>query len=145
MYARQFNNVNRTYSNAGMHAQQVAEFNLLGKVKSHDDGRYNKCSDLDELKISVKATGFSLAAARLFEGDTFEAQLEEFFANSHSEIYLYITEEFIGYFMNPEEFKEFIKVWCYFTEESREKNKGGMKIRCKHESQKMRKWLAARV
>ena len=46
--------------------------------------------------------------------------------------------------MNIDEFESFVYMFGYMAKES-DKNGGGWKIRCKHESKKMVRWLSERV
>ena len=124
--------------------QQTVNFYHTGRTERHDDRPWYLASDIQEIKASVKSDGFTLADGRSNYGDTFAEKWEDFKNRDASELYIYVTADFIGYYMTITEFEEFVKMWCYFSSES-SKNGGFTKIRCKHESQKMRRWLANRA
>lgn len=143
MFTNQYQAVS-TARQKGDRAQQNAEFFHMGKISRHDDRRWYMASDLEQIKASVKADGFSLADARTNMGETFDEKWADFRKRVASRLFIYVTAENTAYYMNIDEFETFVKKWCYLSTES-SKNGGGKKIRCKHESQKMRDWLAAQV
>ena len=143
MFTNSYNRVS-TARFKGDRAQQDAEFFHMGKISKHDDRRWYMGSDLEQIKASVKADGFSLADARTNMGDTFEEKWNDFRARVASKLFIYVDVNNTAYYMNIDEFQAFVFAWCYLSRESA-KNGGGYKIRAKHESQKMRDWLAARV
>lgn len=128
----------------GDRAQQNAEYFHMGYISKHDDRRWHMASDIEQIQASVKADGFSLADARSNMGDTFDEKWADFKARVASKLFIYVTAENTAYYMNINEFERFVKTWCYLSTES-PKNGGGKKIRCKHESKKMRDWLAAQA
>ena len=112
---------------------------------THDSKAYDKASDLEfgALKISIKASGFSLMTSALCEGfETFDEIWNLFERKTHSNTFAYITEDFTCYLMNLAEFKKFVYTFGYIDRDSK-KNGGKCKIRGRKESQKMRDWLAA--
>lgn len=112
---------------------------------THDSKSYDKASDVEigALKISVKASGFTLMSGRLCEGlTTFDGIWNLYQSRVHSNTFAYITEDFTCYLMNLETFKEFVFNFCYLDRESK-KNGGALKIKCRKESKKMLAWLAA--
>ncbi len=143
MFTKQYQSVS-TARYKGDRAQQDAEFFHTGRISRHDDRRWYMASDLEAIKASVKADGFSLADSRTNMGETFEEKLADFVTRTASSLFIYVDAHNTAYYMNIAEFEAFIRTWCYLSTES-EKNGGGKKIRCKHESQKMRDWLASRV
>jgi len=115
--------------------------------QKHDSKAYDKDSDVvaGDMRISVKASAFSLMAGSLCEGLTdFDAIWNLYESKTHSNAFAYITKDFIMYMMTLAEFKRFVYEFGYMERES-EKNGGAMKIRCRKESGKMLKWLAAQV
>lgn len=128
----------------GDRAQQNAEFFHTGKISHHDDRKWYMYSDIEQIRASVKSDGFSLADSRTNMGETFDEKWNDFKARVASALFIYVTADNTAYYMNINEFEIFVKTWCYLSNESA-KNGGGTKIRAKHESQKMRDWLAARV
>lgn len=112
---------------------------------THDSKPYYMASDLEigALKISIKASAFSLMTSALCEGLTdFDAIWNLFESKTHSNTYAYVTADFTCYLMNLAEFKKFVYTFCYLDRDS-VKNGGKCKIRCRKESSKMLAWLAA--
>ena len=106
----------------------------------HDSGAYDRDSDVNagDLHISVKSSGFTLMSGNLCEGlDSFDAIWNLFRSKTLSNCFAYVDEDFNLTLMNIDEFEKFVRAWCYLSKES-SKNGGRTKIRCKHESQKMR-------
>jgi len=143
MYAITYTNIVHC-KKSGDTAQQTANFYHTGRTERHDDRPWYEGSDIAEIAASVKSNGFSLADGRTNHGDTLEEKWNDFRTRTASHLFIYVTNDFIGYYMTIEEFEEFVKMWCYVSTESA-KNGGLSKIRCKHESQKMRNWLAHRA
>lgn len=113
----------------------------------HDHTPYDKGSDVEvgARHISVKASKFTLMSGSLCEGKTEFSDIWELYATKkHSNEWCYITEDFIGYMMSLDEFKQFVYKFCKVEKESK-KNGGYSKIRCKEETAEMRKWLEARA
>lgn len=143
MYTNHYTTVSTARSKGDI-AQQNAEFFHCGHISHHDDRKWYMDSDITAIKASVKADGFSLADGRTNIGDTFDEKWADFRSRTASELFIYVTAENVGYYMTIDEFEEFVYAWCYMSTES-SKNGGRSKIRCKHESAKMRRWLAARA
>lgn len=117
------------------------------KRVSHDHSSYDKDSDVNvgNRHISVKSSKFSLMSGSLCEGKTeFDAIWELYSTKAHSNEWCYMTESYIAYFMNKEEFKQFVYEFCSITKES-QKNGGYTKIQCRKETKKMIEWLEARA
>lgn len=106
---------------------------------------FDEGSDIEELKISVKSDGCSLAC--VYRNDKTTAKTEiiaEYFERVHSTRWIYV----IGrdnhselYEMNATEFKEFVE---QFGGLSKESGKTYYKIKIRT-TQKMEKWLMTRV
>lgn len=113
----------------------------------HDNVPYDKGSDLDvnDKHFSIKASAFTLMSGNLCEGiNDFDGIWTLYASRTHSNTFVYITNDFIAYEMNIDEFKHFVYTFCRIEKES-EKNGGTSKIRCKKESSKMIKWLTEKV
>jgi len=143
MYSITYNHI-ITCKKSGDTAQQTVNFYHTGQVEKHDDRPWYAGSDIAEIAASVKSNGFSLADGRTNYGDTLEEKWNDFRTRTASRVFIYVTNDYVGYYMNIDEFEEFVKMWCYISTESA-KNGGRSKVRCKHESQKMRNWLAHRA
>lgn len=135
------------HANAGI----AREHNLcayLGITRiCHDSTDYRTSSDiyLGDRHISVKASGFTLMSGNMCEGqETFEGIWDVYTRNTHSNEWAYVTVDNIAYFMDENEFSDFVHTFCRVERES-EKNGGAMKIRCRKESRKMVAWLEARA
>jgi len=114
---------------------------------THDWALYDRASDLvvGNMEISVKSSGFTLMSGALCEGlEEFDDIWALYRSRVHSNTFVYVTEDFTAYMMNIEEFEEFVFTFCR-TERESSKNGGAVKIRCRHESKKMVRWLAARA
>lgn len=81
---------------------------------------YNEGSDIEELGISVKSWGFTLASC--IKTDTFEENLQIYFENvaSYSVTFSFVIEsELITYNMNMDEFKQFLYRFAKYDKYSR--------------------------
>ncbi len=114
---------------------------------SHDHTTYAAGSDTNvgDLHISVKSSGFTLMSGYLCKGlKTFDEIWKLYKSTTHSNRVGYVDKEFNLFLMNIEEFEEFLYTFGRIERESA-KNGGGLKIRCRKESQKMLRWLNARA
>ena len=131
--------------NAG-DAREWALCNYYGCERcKHDSLAYDKASDLsvNGMDISIKASAITLMSGNLCNGlESFDDIWSLYAENVHSNTFAYITNDFTVYMMNLGEFERFVRTFCR-TERESEKNGGAMKIRCRKESAKMLKWLAA--
>lgn len=141
MNTKQIVNVSE-YSIFGQAAEQSLTFDLTGEMRPHRDGRFWAGSDIPEFNMSVKSDHFTLAAK--LNGDNMAEMIDDFFNRTSSTVFAYVTREMFVYMMNAVEFRAFIETFGVLERES-EKNGGGLKVRCKHESKKMLAWLANRV
>lgn len=120
----------RTYKNNGQHAQQVAEFNLVGTISKADNKPFWAGGDIGDLQVKS-------ARATICQGLDLEAHLDEDGAKAWG----YVTKDFSKlYIMNREEYTMFCEKFFEVTREST-KNGGKEKMRFKKESNEMRKWL----
>lgn len=133
--------------NAG-DAREWSICNAFGCTRTkHDSVAYDKASDLTigDMRLSVKASAFSLMAGSLCEGLTdFDDIWNLYESKTHSNTFAYVTKDWKAYLMNIAEFKSFVYTFC-ITERESSKNGGATKIRCRKESGKMLEWLAAQV
>ena len=125
-------------------AREWALCNYFGVPRTkHDSVPFNKGSDLiaQGMKISIKASDFTLMAGNLCHGYTdFDDIWNVFETESHSDTFAYITNNYDVFLMNMDEFKTLVYTFCTIAKES-SKNGGKTKIRCRKESAKMREWL----
>ena len=113
----------------------------------HDTKAYDKASDVEvgALKISVKASGFSLMSGSLCKGlTTFDEIWNLFESNVHSNTFAYVTADYTCYLMNLATFKKFVYQFCSLDRESKS-NGGAIKIKCRRETKKMLAWLEAEI
>jgi hypothetical protein len=117
------------------------------KRAKHDSKAYDKDSDVNvgDRHISIKASKFTLMSGTLCEGNTtFDGIWNLYASKKHSNEWCYMTEDFTAYYMNLDEFKEFVYRFCRVEKDS-QKNGGHHKIRCREETQEMLRWLEARA
>lgn len=136
--------IERTYTNFGMHVEQCLAYMLTGEVRKHDRVPFYVDSDIPEFGISVKSSGFTLASANVNFGETKEEKIADYMARVVSKTVAYVTQDMVAYMMNLEEFREFIEKFCYLGRES-QAHGGGLKLKCYKESKKMLSWLNAKV
>lgn len=128
--------------NAGINAEQSLRYFLHGYTTAHDNRRFDKASDIDN--ISVKSARFSLAQGGLLNGSDLETMVDDYFSRVHSTEFAYVTRCFIVYIMNAEEFREFLMKFCYVARDS-QKNGGKLKVRAKNEGMEMLLWFLERA
>jgi hypothetical protein len=117
------------------------------KRDHHDNVPYNVGSDIETcgMKISVKSPKASLMSGNYCIGcNSFEEIWETYKANTHSDTIAFVTHELDTYFMNIEEFADFVHAFGYLSRES-QSNGGNIKIAFLNESKRMRAWFAERV
>lgn len=136
--------IERTYTNFGNHVQQALDYTLTGQIRPHDHVPFHIDSDIPELHISVKSSGFSLASAKVNFGNTKEEKIEDYFARTASTHVAYVSKDMVAYIMDMVEFREFLNTFTYMDRESA-KNGGGAKVKALSESKKMLRWLNERV
>ena len=132
--------------NNGDRAEENFDFFMNGKISGKDSKAYNIDSDVNcnGIGYSVKSNHFSLVSAGLLKGETMAEMLDYYFATVHSTMAVYVTKDNIAYVMNMNEFRQMLEMFAGLERES-SKNGGGVKIRCRAESKKMREWLAEKV
>lgn len=118
---------------------EIALKHCLGfKAVKDGNGKWNKCSDIEETATSVKSSKATLASD--LTGTDIDLMLDRYFAEVHSTNFSYVAivdESLIEYNMNAEEFREFTKTWANINERK--------VIRYKSTSGKMLRWLDERV
>lgn len=134
----------RTYRNNGMHCEQWLTYTLTGETRNHDHLRFDRGSDIDEMKISVKSARATLCSGNALTAETFDGQLTEFFTRVKSETFAFVSRAGIAYMMNPSEFYDFVQTFGKWTRDS-QKNGGKYKIRLTDETRKMKEWFTARL
>lgn len=144
MHAITCKQIARYYTNNGQHAEQMLAYTLTGELRKAYDLRFDVASDIPEYHMSVKSDHATLVSGSHMVGDTFASQLKEYFERTASTSFAYVTNEGVAYIMNAREFEQFIVAFGSWEKES-EKNGGGHKIRIKHESKKMLRWLNAKL
>ena len=106
---------------------------------------FDRGSDIQPLRLSVKSNGCSLACVYSENKDTAKAEIiAEYFERVHSVGWVYVIRKETYselYEMNAPEFREFVEE---FGGISRESGKTCYKIKIRT-SQKMERWLEARV
>ena len=135
-----------TKKNNGDRAEENFDFAMNGFISGKDSLGYDVADDVTHNGIgySVKSNHFSLASANLIKGETMTEKLNYYFETVHSTKAVYVTKDNIAYIMNMNEFREMLEAFGTLERESN-KNGGGLKVRCKAESKKMRDWLAERA
>ena len=81
----------------------------------HDSKAYDRDSDCvcGDMRISVKASAFTLMAGSLCEGLTdFDSIWNLYAERVHSNTFAYVTADFTMYMMNLSEFKQFVYRFC---------------------------------
>lgn len=142
MYTITCKNITRSYSNYGMHAEQMLAFTLTNEIRKHDHVAFDKGSDIPEYHMSVKSAKATIASAKLMHTDTKEGQIDEYFQRVASECFAYVTKDGIAYVMDMTEFRNFLETFVTMARES-SKNGGGVKMRLCSETKAMLAWLAS--
>lgn len=143
MKATKINHVS-TATNTGIARERDYCISLGINRTAHDNNDYRTTSDIviGNRHISVKSSGFTLMTGTLCNGaETLEEIWNVYEQTTDATEIAYITTDYIVYTMTIAEFKTFVKTFCR-TERDSKKNGGKMKVRCRHESEKMRQWLA---
>jgi hypothetical protein len=140
--------IGKAIGNGGNLAEcYVQEFYGYGFKFDTDHIAFDKGSDIEELGISVKSSGASLACLYRDEptAENMESLLTEYFDRVHSTRWAYVAIiDGVAsiYEMNATEFKEFVTEWAGWNKES---GKTCYKIKFKKTSGKMLTWLDERA
>lgn len=116
--------------------------------KKHDNARYDMHSDieLDDMNISVKSDHSTLMSGTLCDGLTSVSEvLKLYTAHVHSDTFAYVSNSYTVYLMTLSEFSDMVMQFGVMERDSRGHNGGQMKVRIKHESKTMLRWLDARA
>lgn len=130
--------IGNKWMNGGEFAEVITKSVLGFEARKDGNTPYDKGSDIEELNASVKSSRFTLVNMVL--ADSFEATIDKYFQTVHSNLWIYtvvMEETATLYYMNADEFKEFLNKFCFFNER---KN-----VRCRATSGKMIAWLEDRV
>ena len=134
-----------TCKNAGDRAEwDVCAY--MGHMRAaHDASRFDRASDVDagDFQVSVKSGRFSLFSGKIAHEqglETKEDHMAYYFANTHSNLWVYVCKDNTAFFMNREEFARFVETFCFLEAES-SKNHGYMKLRLGRQNKKYRAWL----
>jgi hypothetical protein len=125
---------NEHWINGGEFAEVVTKSVLGYEAKKDANTRYDEASDIEEINASVKSSRFTLVNMKLAE--TFEETITKYFETVHSNIWIYtvvMENEATLYYMNKEEFNEFLHTFCFFNER--------FNVRCRATSGKMIAWF----
>ena len=132
-------NMGESYVNHGEFAEVVAK-HALGYAPTKDaNSAYDMASDIAELRASVKSSKATLVNRVL--GYDFQSTKAHYMATVHSTSWIWAsvgTEEVTLYYMNAEEFSDFINAWGYWAADRKV-------IRFKAESGKMLRWFEERI
>ena len=129
----------QTWKNNGEAVEIVLKWALGLKATKDGNTPFDKGSDIEEYKASVKSPKFTLTTCNI--GNDKETIVSEYFKRTASKqtVYGYIAgEELITYWMNMEEFGEYLKEFGYYD------NHSGY-VRGKALSNKMVTWFEKRV
>lgn len=140
---------NLAFSNkGGINKEMCARHHFTGNARNFDNKPYYSGSDIEQLHMSVKSDHFTLASSTTMTATTFMGQLDEYFERTASTCVCYVTNDYTAYIMSMAEFREFLMAFGVFEKDSSTTCRThaiGYKVRCKHESGKMRAWLAERA
>lgn len=133
-----------TNSNMGTCSELVAcaYFGII-RVKQ-DNSNYMTHSDIelpDGRNISVKSNEATLMCGTLCRGcHTFEGIWRRYYRNVHSNLWLYVTKDWVAYLMDKQEFSKMVHHFGTLAHES-SKAYHLPKIRLRPETKKMIQWL----
>lgn len=118
--------IKRYYKIDGQHKEQTLRYNLTGKIMKADN-----VQGADLWDIQIKS-----ARATVCRGYDFAT----FIINDVANRYAYVTNDYIAYIMNKQEYIAMVEQFGY-TDIDSKKNGGHTKTRLKHESKAMIQWL----
>lgn len=117
--------------------EDAFRYALTGKcLHTHDSIPYTQGGDV--LDYAVKTSHASLPSNLL--GDSISDKVDYMFANDKANKYVYISNNYIAYIMQPQQFKAFVLAFGRLERDSK-KNGGNIKVRLLRESNKMLAWL----
>lgn len=122
--------INRTYTNNGQHAEQVARYTLTGEICKADNKPFNTSTDCGIYQIKS-------ARATVCKGLDIRAHV----AKDKASAYIYVGADFTtAWIMSKEEYIAFCERFGQVTTDSKQ-NGGQIKIRLSKESKAMRAYL----
>lgn len=126
------------WTNGGEFAEIITKSILGFEAKKDANSHYDEASDIEELNASVKSSRFTLVNFAL--ADTFKESVDKYFETVHSTLWIYtviIEDTATLYYMNKEEFKEFLYKFTSLNERK--------VVRCKATSGKMIAWFESKA
>ena len=105
------------YMNAGEWKEAIAKAALGYMAHKDANTAYHMGDDIPELNASVKSSKASLTNMVL--ADTFEESIRTYFANVHSNLFIWVEivdEEVVLYMMTADEFETFIRKFSALNE-----------------------------
>lgn len=126
-----FNFLNN-YASHGQNVEQSIRYTLTGKIEKADNKPFTEGADC--LYYQIKS-----ARATICKGKT-ARDLERHLDLDKATAYIYGAKDGTAYIMNRQTYTAFVKAFGTVTVDSA-KNGGSAKIRLKHETAEMVKWL----
>lgn len=138
---------NGKYRNHGEMCEHIAKFYRGLFTDTNPSTTYDKGSDIEEERASVKSSESSLANFCLQGDYTANDFIKTFFANVHSTTFIWVewdeeTEMVTEYQMNKREFGAFVQK---FGRPAHASGTHAVKVRLLHSSYKMIAWFEERV
>ena len=130
--------------NRGERAENSVSLAFTGKEHKKDSVRFDKGSDIEELKMSVKSNHATLVSGGILKATEKQAMINEYLDRDASDKFAYVCDDGMTYIMNKDEFEKFINEFVTLDRDSK-KNGGQIKLRLKAESSKMRAWLESAI
>jgi hypothetical protein len=130
------------FKNHGEFCESIAKHHRGLEYLVNPSTTYDKGSDIEREKASVKSGGATLAC---LYGESLDEIIKTYFAKTASTkwIYVVIIDELVTeYHMDAKEFEEFIRAFCRLDRESGKTEK---KVRFRNTSAKTIKWLEERA
>lgn len=127
------------WTNGGELKETLLKAALGYEARKDANTPYDMGSDIEELNASVKSNKATLVNKVL--GTNYMEVKATYFATVHSTTWIWVSlvdEVLVAYYMNAEEFSEFMDNWASFDNSRKV-------IRFKAESMKMLQWLEARA
>ena len=127
------------WTNGGELKETLLKAALGYEARKDANTPYDMGSDIEELNASVKSNKATLVNKVL--GSNYMEVKATYFATVHSTMWIWVSlvdEVLVAYYMNAEEFSEFMDNWASFDNSRKV-------IRFKAESMKMLQWLEARA
>jgi hypothetical protein len=146
MYKEQLAAVNEC-KNVGDNCELAIRRRFGCKPSGHDGRNYMIASDCEcgNMRMSIKSSKFTLMSGSYCKDcRDFNDIWNKYEKATHSNVFVYVTLDFVAYFMNINEFRELTYTFGHVERESK-KNGGTPKVRFATESKKVINWLEERV